>query len=159
METKESKTNLGSAKRPVKNIPSVKENQRPKLFDYHSLNNFEKILKIKEGVSKSMLEEIKLKAGLDYDTISWILSVAKATIHNKKGEAKFDQKVSEKIIVLGDLYSYGYSVFEDEEKFNMWMKSPNRTFGEKTPIQLTDTIYGLEEVNNAIARIEYGIYN
>jgi putative toxin-antitoxin system antitoxin component (TIGR02293 family) len=159
METKELKTNLVSVKRQGKTTPNIKENQRTNLLDYHSLSNFEKIIKIKEGVSKSMLEEIKLKAGLDYDTISWILSVAKATIHNKKGEARFDQKVSEKIIVLGDLYSYGYSVFEDEEKFNAWMKSPNRTFGEKTPLQLTDTIYGMEEIKNAIARIEYGIYN
>lgn len=128
------------------------------LPDYHSLSNFQKINQIKAGISKSALEEIKRKAGLDYDTIASILSVAKATIHNKKGESKFDQKVSEKIILLGDIYSYGYTVFEDTARFNTWMKTPNRAFGEKTPLELTDTLYGIQEVKNAIGRIEYGVY-
>ena len=118
----------------------------------------EKIIIIKNGISKKELEAIKEESNLDYETLSSILSVSKAKLHSKKGTEKFDQNTSERIMLLADVIAYGQSVFEDKDSFNEWLKANNRALGNKPPIELMDTIYGIDEVKKEIGRIEYGVF-
>jgi len=120
---------------------------------------FEKIKRIDEGISKKELESLKEKATLDYNQLSKVLSVARATLINKKGKEKFDRVLSERIVSVADIYSYGYEVFEDAEKFNRWVFRPNQALGGMAPYDLLDSQYGREEVKNLIGRIDYGVYS
>lgn len=123
------------------------------------LTGFEKIEIIREGISKRDLEHLKKKAELDYTMLAKALSVTRATLINKKRDQKFGAGLSEKIIGLADLYSYGFEVFEDEDRFNQWMTRPNKALGGKVPYDLIDNQYGREEVKNLIGRIDYGVYS
>ena len=120
---------------------------------------FEKIGLIRTGISKTDFEGFKQKAGLDYDQLAATLSVARATLINKKGTEKFNSTVSEKIVSLADIYSYGYEVFEDIERFNKWIFRSNKALGGLTPFNLLDNQYGREEVKDLIGRIDYGVYS
>jgi hypothetical protein len=71
------------------------------------MTSFEKIGLIREGISKKDLEHLKEKAELDYNQLAKVLSVARATLINKKGKEKFDMVLSEKIMGVADIYSYG----------------------------------------------------
>jgi putative toxin-antitoxin system antitoxin component (TIGR02293 family) len=119
----------------------------------------EKMEIVRVGVSKLDLERLKEKTALDYDMLAHALSVTRATLINKKGKEKFNASVSERIVSLADLYSYGYEVFEDEDRFNEWMFRPNKALGAKRPYDLIDNQYGREEVRNVIGRIDYGVYS
>lgn len=130
-----------------------------KVVPIYQWSSYQKIETIKEGISKEELENLKEQAGIDNNVLASVLSVTKATLHNKKGKERFDAYVSERILLLADIYSFGYTVFKDREKFNRWMKTPNRALGNETPINLTETIYGMEEVKNLIGRIDYGVYS
>lgn len=123
------------------------------------MTSFEKIEMIREGISKKDLENLKQKADLDYNQLAKVLSVARATLINKKGKAKFDMALSEKIVSVADIYSYGYEVFEDETRFNNWIFRSNPALGGQTPYDLLDNQYGREEVKNLIGRIDYGVYS
>jgi putative toxin-antitoxin system antitoxin component (TIGR02293 family) len=123
------------------------------------LSSFEKMELIEEGISKKALEKLKEKAKLDYDQLSKILNVARATLINKKGDEKFSADVSDKILGLADIYSYGYEVLEDRDKFNEWIFSENKALGGKTPFDLLHNTFGREEVKHLIGRIDYGIYS
>ena len=123
------------------------------------LTPIEKIETIRKGVSRNHLERLKQKTGLDYDTLAKIFSVAKATLFNKRGEEKFNTALGEKIFALADLYSYGYSVFEDKSNFNRWIEAPNKALGGEAPIRLLDTLYGVKEIKHLVGRIEYGVYS
>jgi putative toxin-antitoxin system antitoxin component (TIGR02293 family) len=142
---------------PLKRVEDPK--QKGKLIPIYRWSSFDKIDAVKNGISKEELENLKAGAELDYDTLSRVLNIAKASLHNKKGKDKFDTSVSERIFMLADLYSYGYEVFEDKQRFNTWMKSENRALGSLTPLSLIDTLYGLEEIKHLIGRIEYGVYS
>ena len=120
---------------------------------------FEKMHVIKDGISKEDLENFKKKAALDYDKLAKALSVTRATLINKKKQEKFNAVLSERILSLADIYSYGYEVFEDEERFNKWMFSPNRALGGNMPYELANNQFGREEIKNLIGRIEYGVYS
>lgn len=119
----------------------------------------EKMSIVRNGVSKKDLEGLKEKTALDYDKLAKALSVTRATLINKKREEKFNASLSERIVGLADIYSYGYEVFEDGERFNQWMFRPNRALGGQAPYDLIDNQFGREEIRNIIGRIEYGVYS
>jgi putative toxin-antitoxin system antitoxin component (TIGR02293 family) len=125
----------------------------------YKLTSFEKMDLVEKGISKKALEGLKTKAKLDYDQLSKALNVARATLINKKGNDKFNQDISDKIVGLADLYSYGYEVFEDRDRFNDWIFRPNKALGNVAPFELLHTSFGREEVKNLIGRIDYGIYS
>lgn len=124
----------------------------------NDLTPLQKMDIVKSGISKSYLERLKKAAGLDYNELAAVLSVTRATLINKNAAYKFNDAVSERILSLADLYSYGYEVFGDKEHFNQWMFAINRALGGKAPFDLMDNIFGREEVRNLIGRIEHGIF-
>lgn len=131
-------------------------NQEMPIFN---LTSAQKMVIVENRISKNYLVLFKKMANLDYDALALALSVARATLINKKGKDKFNDTISEKILALADLYSYGYSVFDTKEKFNEWMFFPNQTLGGKIPFDFTHNQYGREEIHNLIGRIAYGVYS
>ena len=142
---------------PLKKVGG--EKTKTKVIPVYMWSSYQKIDAIKEGISKEELENLKEQTGLDYETLAKVLSVAKATLHNKKGKEKFDVSISERILLLADIYSYGYQVFENKDGFNNWMKVSNPSLGSVSPLQMLDTLYGMEEVKHLVGRIEYGVYS
>ena len=133
----------------------VKDSAKPEW----QMTAFEKMDLVREGISKKDLESLKIKANLDYDKLSTLLSTTRATLINKKGSDNFSAALSERIVSIADLYSYGFEVFEDKAKFNQWIFSPNKALGGKLPFELLDNQFGREEVKNVIGRIDYGVYS
>lgn len=124
----------------------------------YQADSFSKIKKIHLGATKKEVEHFKLRADLDYESLAKMLNVTKATLFNRKGTQRFDSSLSERLMALTDLYSYGYSVMDNAEKFNRWMKTDNIALGGK-PLDFTDTLYGIAEIKNIVGRIAYGIYS
>lgn len=123
------------------------------------LTSFEKMHVIREGVSKKDLELLKSKTKMDYTSLAKALSVTRATLINKKRSERFNASLSEKIVDLADLYSFGFEVFEEEDRFNQWMQKPNKALGGEIPLNVIDNQFGREEVKNVIGRIAYGVYS
>lgn len=124
-----------------------------------SMTTFEKMEMVKNGLTKKDIEMLKQKASLDYDELAYLLSVTRATLINKKGDDKFSPVLSERIIAIADIYSYGLEVFDDNELLHDWIIQSNRALGGNTPFSLMNTQFGREEVRNIIGRIAYGVYS
>jgi putative toxin-antitoxin system antitoxin component (TIGR02293 family) len=127
-------------------------------FNFESLTSQYKIGIIKNGITKKQLEAIKSETDFDYHTLSNLLAVSRTTLIKKKGDDKFDQTTSERIMLLAELLSYGRDVFESKEGFNTWLKKPSHSMSGKAPLEMLDTLYGIEEVKKELGRIEYGVY-
>jgi putative toxin-antitoxin system antitoxin component (TIGR02293 family) len=127
-------------------------------FNFRALTSQYKIGIIKSGITKNQLEAIKSETDFDYRTLSTLLSVSRTTLIKKKGDEKFDQPTSERILILAEFLSYGQEVFKSRERFNTWIKEPNMALGNKAPIELLDTVYGIEEVKIELGRREDGVY-
>lgn len=125
----------------------------------NQLTALEKMEGLRAGISKKDLEHLKAKTALDYDQLAHVLSVTRATLINKKGTEKFNDGLSERIIGLAEIYSYGYEVFGNEAHFNRWMFRANAALGGLSPYDVCDNQFGREEVKNIIGRIEYGVYS
>jgi putative toxin-antitoxin system antitoxin component (TIGR02293 family) len=127
-------------------------------FNFESLTSQYKIGIIKNGITKTQLEAIKSETDFDYHTLSNLLAVSRTTLIKKKGEDRFDQPTSERIMLLAELLSYGREVFESKERFNTWLKEPSNALSGNAPLALLDTLYGIDEVKKELGRIEYGVY-
>ncbi|MFL5743706.1 MAG: antitoxin Xre/MbcA/ParS toxin-binding domain-containing protein [Niastella sp.] len=125
---------------------------------FDALSSQYKIGIVKTGISKKQLEAIKSETDLNYDTLSNLLSISRTTLINKKGDDRFDPSTSERIMHLAEILCYGREVFECREIFNIWIRIPNNGLGGKSPLELLDTLYGIEEVKKELGRIEYGVY-
>lgn len=123
------------------------------------LTSYQKMKIVRDGVSKSYLTQLKEETSLDYDALAQALSVTRSTLINKKGDQKFNDHVSERIIAVAELYSFGYEVFEDKDKFNKWMFATNQALGGATPFDFMDNQFGREEIRNLIGRIAYGVFS
>lgn len=127
-------------------------------FNFGALTPQYKIGIIRNGITKNQLEAIKSETDLDYRTLSGLLSVSRTTLIKRKGDQKFDQATSERILLLAEFLHFGRGVFDSRELFNAWLKEPSIALDNKTPLELLDTVYGIEEVKKELGRIEYGIY-
>jgi putative toxin-antitoxin system antitoxin component (TIGR02293 family) len=123
------------------------------------MNNHSKALMAQKGISKVSFESFKNRAGLDYNQMALLLSVARNTLINKKGEELFDVTISEKLISLAEVYTHGFDVFGSEHTFIEWLNAPNRALGMVTPFSMLQTQYGRQEVQNILGRIEWGVYS
>ena len=75
----------------------------------------------------------------------------------QKENKTFDISSSEKIIQITILYEFGVSVFGNKENFDSWLITKNVALGSK-PIELLDTVFGIEIINNELIKIEHGIF-
>lgn len=162
LKGKQKATSIDNAEQTAKqkaNIDFMFDSYRVTIQNIHSLSAIEKMNLVRAGINKNDLDKIKKQVGIDYDLLASALSVTRATLINKKGTSKFNKKVSEGIVGLTDIYSYGYEVFQDIDGFNNWMLKPNIALGGKAPSEFLDNQFGREEVRNIIGRINYGVYS
>ncbi|GAC1427528.1 MAG: hypothetical protein NVS1B13_20280 [Flavisolibacter sp.] len=125
----------------------------------NKMSHIEKIDLIDRGLTKKNLEFLKHHADWDYDQLANVLNVARSSLINKKPKQTYNGDLSEKILEIAALYSYGYEVFEDKESFNQWIFKKNKALGGRTPFELLRRQPGREEVRNLIGRVDYGVYS
>jgi putative toxin-antitoxin system antitoxin component (TIGR02293 family) len=57
------------------------------------------------------------------------------------------------------LAAHGVDVFEDQGKFNRWLRRPLPLLGSQAPLDLLGTASGFQVVDELLGRIEYGVYS
>lgn len=125
----------------------------------NKLTGMEKMELVEDGITKQSLEALKQQMGFDYDQLAQVLNVARATLINKKSSEKFNTDLSDKIMNLADIITFGFEVFEDHERFKLWLQSPLRALGGKKPFDLLHTSFGRDEVRDLLGRIDQGVYS
>ncbi len=121
-------------------------------------NKRERVEIIRRGLPYESIEVIGQKANLPVKQVLHYLGVAQTTYNKKKRENDFmNGRDSEIILVLSEVLDFGLEVFNNEkEKLHRWLKKPNLSLGSVAPESLFDSITGIQEIRNALNRLEYG---
>ena len=88
-----------------------------------------------------------------------LLNQSVATFHRQAKAGRLDAATSERLLLLSQLASYGDSVFQDQAKFTRWLRRPLRLLGERSPLDLLDSLTGIQLVDDILGRIEYGVFS
>lgn len=68
-------------------------------------------------------------------------------------------KVDSERLLLKAPAAHGLRVFEDQGKFNRWLRRPLEILEGQSPLQLLDTATGFQVVDQLPGRIEDGVYS
>jgi putative toxin-antitoxin system antitoxin component (TIGR02293 family) len=113
---------------------------------------------VREGVQFSVFSKLLKRISFSVQEWSSFLHLSERTMQRYQKENKtFDISSSEKIIQITILYEFGVSVFGNKENFDSWLITKNVALGSK-PIELLDTVFGIEIINNELIKIEHGIF-
>jgi putative toxin-antitoxin system antitoxin component (TIGR02293 family) len=89
-----------------------------------------------------------------------ILDTTERTLARRlEGAGELGKSESERLLLLRQLAAHGVDVFEDQGKFNRWLRRPLPLLGNQSPLDLLDTASGFQVVDELLGRIEYGVYS
>jgi putative toxin-antitoxin system antitoxin component (TIGR02293 family) len=126
--------------------------------EYTWSNKLERVKIIRSGLPYESIEVIGQRIDLPIRQVLTIFGVPQTTYNKKKREKeRLSGRDSELVLLLTELLDFGSDVFNNEpEKFQRWLKKPNVSLGGEKPESLFDSVTGIQEVKNALTRLEYG---
>lgn len=121
-------------------------------------NKAERVALIRKGLPYESIEVIGQKANLPVKRVLQYMGLPQTTYNKKRREKNLlSGRDSEVVLVLSEVLDFGLEVFNNEtDKFQRWLKKPNLSLGSVAPESLFDSITGIQEVRNALNRLEYG---
>lgn len=76
----------------------------------------------------------------------------------KQSNHQFKPIHTEKIIEMSEVTHAGLEFFKSNEKFRLWLDTPNFALGNLRPLELLKDSYGKEMVMAEITRLSHGIF-
>jgi putative toxin-antitoxin system antitoxin component (TIGR02293 family) len=87
------------------------------------------------------------------------LTISNRTLIRRKAGNRFKVDESDRIARLARITAKAIETLGTEEKATIWLRKPNRALGGVVPLYLTSTDIGARQVEEILAKIEYGIFS
>lgn len=87
-----------------------------------------------------------------------VLSTSQASLYRQFKKEDIDLPLKDHLVSLLRIMQKGITAFEDEEDFKQWLGSTIENLGNRRPLDLLSLETGRREVEQALDRIEYGVY-
>jgi putative toxin-antitoxin system antitoxin component (TIGR02293 family) len=128
----------------VKNAPTIQS-----VFDLIDVS--------RRGLSKKAVTTMARHLGITHPDLFVILHISARTWQRYTDEKLLPQDVTEKALQLASLYKQGEDIFGETWKFQGWLNHPSPVFGGKKPIELLDSQFGFQAVQDELVRIDWGV--
>jgi putative toxin-antitoxin system antitoxin component (TIGR02293 family) len=113
---------------------------------------------IRKGIPYSIFALIKDYTPFSFTDWAEYLNISGKSLTRFSQSDKFFKPIhTEKIIELAEVTNRGLEVFGDDNKFKLWLETPNYALGNQKPFDLLKDSYGKEMVMGELTRIDQGI--
>ena len=119
-------------------------------------NELIKKARSKTGIEKYILQAILQATKITLNEFSVYINLSPRSIQLKKTDEKLSPVPSEKALLIARVYSEGFKVFGDNEKFIRWMNNENYVLGNIKPKEYLASYKGIEILLNEINAIDHG---
>lgn len=113
---------------------------------------------VMEGISCIYLKDLISMLRIDGSFMERYLFLESGWLTSMKGVELFLPIVSDRIMALLELYSFGVDLMGDFELFNEWMKRPSPNFVFHRPLDLLSSHSGLLAIRQVLLEIKHGQY-
>ena len=118
------------------------------------------VMAIRKGIPFDLFETIMQYSPFSLNDWAELLSVSKKSLQRyEQSKKSFKSLQSEKIIEMAEVVNLGLEVFDDMDKFKLWLETPNFALGNMKPFDLLRDSYGKEMVIGELIRVEHGIFS
>ncbi|KAA9355261.1 type II RES/Xre toxin-antitoxin system antitoxin [Larkinella humicola] len=120
---------------------------------------FELIAQSRSGIIHTEVRKAADLLELTIRELATLLSTNERTMARRLVAGSLNKVESERLLLLSALAAHGLRVFEDQGKFNRWLRRPLEILENQSPLQMLDTATGFQVVDQVLGRIEYGVYS
>jgi putative toxin-antitoxin system antitoxin component (TIGR02293 family) len=120
---------------------------------------FRIIAKIRAGLPFKALESLSSTLRLSNDEAARIFMIPARTLARRKRSGRLSAEESDRVYRVARVLSYAAELLGSETEAAEWLRSPNVALGLAVPLNLLDTEAGIRQVDEILARIEYGMYS
>lgn len=112
----------------------------------------------RHGVRKSSLKSLAFYLGITMDKMSSLLHTSHRNIQRKAEDELLDTLKTEKVLELAAFIKRGTDIIGSEDGFREWLQSAVPAIGNRKPIDLLDTTFGIQMALNVLGRLEQGVF-
>ena len=120
------------------------------------LTELELVKSAREGITKEKVNDIIKMTGLTQVEFGRYIDLTSRAIQRKGLDDRLSKSISEKALLIYNLYGRGGQIFGDIDEFKEWMDTVNIALGNVKPKEYLDTYSGIEYLNEELGRIEHG---
>jgi len=115
---------------------------------------------IREGFTYSIFKLIQEYTPFTEQDWADFLNISTKSLQRYKQSAnhKFKPMHTEKIIEIAEVTKVGLELFEDVDKFKLWLNTPNYALGSHKPIELLKDSYGKDLILQELINTQHGIF-
>jgi putative toxin-antitoxin system antitoxin component (TIGR02293 family) len=118
------------------------------------------IEKIEEGLPYKTFEKLTKLMDVSASEMGRVLHISPRTLIRRKKSGILSEEESERVLRLSRITYATLGLFEgNREAAVAWLKRRNRALGQETPLEMSSTEIGGEEVLNLIGRLEHGVFS
>lgn len=110
------------------------------------------------GIQTKYIIDIKEFTSLTDKELSSILPISQRQLVRYSDSHTLNKEITSHLIQLIELFQKGFKLF-GQEKFKLWIRTPNKVLNHNKPVDIMDTSIGVEMVEDVIGRIEHGVYS
>jgi len=122
-------------------------------------NAFDLIAQSRVGIAHAEVRQVATLLQLSIRELAILLALNERTMARRLVSGTLNKVESERLLLLQVLAAHGLRVFEDQGKFNRWLRRPLEILEGQSPLQLLDTATGFQVVDQLLGRIEHGVYS
>jgi putative toxin-antitoxin system antitoxin component (TIGR02293 family) len=112
------------------------------------------------GLKKFSLDKLAGFIGISRKNLAEkIFDVSVKTLERKDDHDLLDKRISSHAVELARVVQHAYEVFENKDKVKLWLNRENKSLNNLKPVDLLDTLSGINMVNDILSRIEEGVYS
>lgn len=122
-------------------------------------NDMDLISLSRHGVRKSSLKSLARYLDVTMDKMSSLLHTSHRNIQRKDDDELLDTLKTEKVLELAAFIKRGIDVIGSEDAFKEWLHHPLLALGNRRPIDLLDTTFGIQMALKVLGRLEQGVFS
>ena len=124
-------------------------------YDYPGI-----IQQVEKGLPYAAFERLQKNTGLTAEQLADVLEIPKRTMARRKRSGRFAFAESDRLIRLARVYAKALYLFDgNAEEATRWFLTIRRALGGVTPLEMTRTSVGAQEVEDLIGRVEHGVFS
>jgi putative toxin-antitoxin system antitoxin component (TIGR02293 family) len=113
---------------------------------------------IRAGLPYAALEALEAVLELAPEEVTAVLGAAPRTLARRKRSQVLSPIESDRLYRLAHITRLAVQTLGDLAKARLWLCRANRALGGQTPLSMLDTEVGARQAEEALIRINYGMY-
>ncbi len=123
----------------------------------HSEN--ELIPLLRQGLPFTVLERLMLAFSLSREEVANVLNLPPRTLTRRKQTQRLAAAESDRLYRVSRVLAHAEAVLGSRAQATQWLHRPNRALNGVMPLSLLDTDIGASQVDDALGRLEHGVFS